>query len=279
MRIRPASVIFDSMHKITSRQNQHVKDAVKLRERRQRDKQRRFLIEGVRELSRAIDQEVAPHEVFVCEQHCDSPEHARLLERLAATSAELLYVTPEVYEKLSFGDRQEGVLAVAETPSRSLDTLDLPEQSLIGVIEGVEKPGNLGAILRTADGAGLDALIVCGGTDLYNPSAVRASLGTVFSRSICSADSSETLNWLRARKIPIFATRVDAQAVYANVDLSRGGAIVLGSEAAGLSEIWHVEEVTPIRVPMLGIADSLNVSATAAVLFYEARRQRLTSNN
>jgi TrmH family RNA methyltransferase len=144
------------------------------------------------------------------------------------------------------------------------------------VLESVEKPGNLGAVLRSADGAGLDALIAADlRTDLYNPNAIRASLGTIFTLPVAVADSRETLDWLRGRGLAIVAARVDGSVPYTEVDYRRPTAIVFGSEAEGLSEAWRAPDVTAVRLPMLGAADSLNVSAAAAVLFYEARRQRM----
>jgi TrmH family RNA methyltransferase len=184
-------------------------------------------------------------------------------------------VTGEVFEKLCFGERTSGVVAVADTPRRSLDGLRLPAGPLVAVLEGLEKPGNVGAVLRSADGAGVDAVVVADlRSDLFNPNTIRASLGTVFGAGVVTASSEETLGWLRALGVPIFAAKPQAEASYADVDYRAGGAIVLGSEAEGLSNKWNGADITPIALPMRGIADSLNVSATAAVLFYEAQRQR-----
>jgi TrmH family RNA methyltransferase len=143
------------------------------------------------------------------------------------------------------------------------------------VVEGVEKPGNLGAILRTADAAGIDAVIVAGGrTDLFNPNVIRASLGTVFRPGIAEASTAETIDWLRSRKIKVFPARPDASLLYTAADFRGNAAIALGSEANGLSAAWQGADIAPVRLPMHGTADSLNVSTTAAVLFYEALRQR-----
>jgi TrmH family RNA methyltransferase len=163
---------------------------------------------------------------------------------------------------------------VARPPQTTLDDLRLPACPLVAVLEGVEKPGNVGAVLRSADAAGVSALIVAdGGTDLYNPNTIRASLGTIFSMPVRAAPAPNVRDWLSSRQIPIFAARVDATTSYTDVDFTGPAAIVLGSEAAGLSQVWTAG-VTPIRLPMHGAADSLNVSATAAVLFYEVLRQR-----
>jgi TrmH family RNA methyltransferase len=158
-----------------------------------------------------------------------------------------------------------------------LSQLELPTAPLIAVIESVEKPGNVGAILRSADGAGVDAVVIADPrTDLFNPNTIRASLGTVFDQNVCTASGEETLAWLRRLNVTAYAARPDAEQLYTQADYRRGAAIVLGSEAEGLSELWRGAGVAGIRLPMRGIADSLNVSATAAVLFYEAQRQRST---
>jgi TrmH family RNA methyltransferase len=263
------------MTTITSLQNPRVKDAVRLRDRRHREKQGRILIDGTRELARAVDSGVHLLELYVCEPLCTSPEAQRLLARLPDSGAEVFGVIEPVFEKLSFGHRAEGVLGVAEMPRRSLEELQLPERPLVAVLEGVEKPGNVGAVLRSADAAGLSALIVADArTDLYNPNAIRASLGTIFTMPVCAATSADTLDWLRRRNLAICAARVDGAVLYTEVDYRRPTAIVLGSEAEGLSPVWSGEEVTAVRLPMRGTADSLNVSAAAAVVFYEALRQR-----
>ncbi|MCE5266593.1 MAG: RNA methyltransferase [Planctomycetaceae bacterium] len=263
---------------ITSFQNPHVKNAVRLRDGRQREKQGRILIDGSREISRAIAAGVRLVEAFVCEPLCRSEQSRRLLSSLPETTAELLEVTEPVFEKLAFGQRTEGVLAVAETPRPTLESLApklTGKSPLIAVLEAVEKPGNLGAVLRTADAAGLSAVILADlRTDLYNPNAIRASLGTIFTVPVCEATSSDVLDWLREHNFSIAAARVDGAVPYTSVDYRHPTAIVLGSEATGLSSIWTGPSITAVRLPMLGIADSLNVSVTGAVLFYEALRQR-----
>jgi RNA methyltransferase, TrmH family len=260
---------------ITSLHNPRVKAALKLREGRHRRAEQRILIEGVRELSRAITAGVRPIEVFVCDALCGSDDCRQLLATLYGTGAEVFQISEEVFARLAFGHRAEGVLAVAETPQPKLEAIQLGSEPLVAVLEGVEKPGNVGAVLRSADGAGVSALIVARpGTDLYNPNAIRASLGTIFSMPLAVAAAEETLDWLRANHLKILAARVDGAVPYTSVDYRGPTAIVLGSEAAGLSPLWSAADITAVRLPMLGAADSLNVSAAAAVLFYEARRQR-----
>ncbi|MEN6450830.1 MAG: RNA methyltransferase [Thermoguttaceae bacterium] len=285
---------------ITSLQNPRIKDAVRLRDRRQRVKQGRILIDGVRELQRAIDAGVTLAEAFVCEPLCRTSEAKRLLAELPGSGAELLAVSEPVFEKLAFGQRAEGVLGVAEMPRPTLASVAeqiiaprpavapavikprlvvapdaLPQNAIVAVLEGVEKPGNVGAVLRSADAAGLSAVILADPrTDLYNPNAIRSSLGTIFTMPVCEAASSEVLAWLREHDFSIVAARVDGSVPYTQVDYRGPTALVLGSEAEGLTAAWSGEGITAVRLPMLGIADSLNVSVTAAVLFYEALRQR-----
>ena len=260
---------------ITSLSNQRVKDAIKLRDHRQRAKQGRFFIDGAREMLQAIGGGVRFTEIFICEPLCASSEAQRVFEHSDHLNATIWLVTPEVFEKMAFGNRREGVLAIAETPRRTIDQLQLPDQALIAVLEGLEKPGNVGAVIRSADAAGISAVVVANPyTDLYNPNCVRASLGTIFTKAVVQATTADTIRWLQQRDCKIFAARLDATRSYTDVDYRGNVAIVLGSEASGLSPEWPAANTIPIKLPMLGTADSLNVSATAAVLFYEALRQR-----
>lgn len=260
---------------ITSIHNPRIKDAVRLRDRRHRRKQGRTLIDGARELARAIAAGVALREAFVCPSLCSGAECQEAVRRLSDCGAEVFEVSEAVFEKLAFGERAEGVLGVADIPQPTLDGLVLPSNPLVAVLEGVEKPGNIGAVLRSADGAGLSALIAADPrTDLFNPNAIRASLGTIFTMPVCEASSEDTLAWLVRQGVHVVAARVDGSVPYTEVDYRGPTAIVLGNEADGLTTAWSAEVVTAVRLPMLGAADSLNVSAAAAVLFYEARRQR-----
>lgn len=268
-----------SVPSITSVHNPRVKDAVKLRNRRQRAKQSRCLIDGAREIARAIDAHVRLVDAFVCEALCRDDAYPRLLELLDDSEATTWHVTPEVFRRLAFGARQEGVVAVVHTPKRTIDQLELADGALVAVTCGLEKPGNVGAILRSADATGVAAVIVADpGTDLYNPNCIRASLGTLFAQQVCETTSEHALGWLRGRRYKVFAARPDATRAYTDVDYTGNAAIVLGSEATGLSQPWQFPAVTPIKLPMRGAADSLNVSATAAVLFYEALRQRTAAD-
>lgn len=262
------------MSEITSLQNPRVKAAVRLRDGRHRQRSRRIIVDGVREIDRALGAGVRLVEAFVLQPLCTS-EAQSLVSRLEQSGTEVIQVSQPVFEKLAFGSRAEGIVAVAETPSAALGDLVLPENPLVAVLEGLEKPGNVGAVLRSADAAGVSAVIVADPrTDLYNPNAIRASLGTIFTMPLVEAPAADVLDWLGSRKLAVYAARVDGSRPYTEVDFRRPAAIVLGSEAAGLSRLWHGNNVTAIRLPMLGTADSLNVSTTAAVLFYEAVRQR-----
>jgi len=261
---------------ITSLQNPRVKAAARLRDRAGRDDQGRIIIDGVREITRAIAAGVEIVELYIFPELCRDAEHQRLLA--AAANVERLEVVPHVMEKLAFGHRVEGVVAVARPPQRKLADLKLHPGALVAIVEGVEKPGNLGAIIRTADAAGVAAVIVAdGGTDLYNPNAIRASLGAIFTLPVCAATSQQTLAWLREQQFHLFAARVDAEADYTTADFRGRAAVALGSEAHGLSNHWQADDITSIRLPLLGSVDSLNLSATAAVLFYESLRQRRTN--
>ena len=262
-------------NRITSTGNPHLRAALRLRGRRERDQRGLTLIDGVRETSRALSGGATIREAYTATAYCEDPECRAVLEQLHAAGVPLFELGPEAFARLAYGDRLDGIIAVADTPLRRLDDLSLPRQPLIGVIEGVEKPGNLGAVLRTADGAGLDALIVADtSTDLFNPNVIRASLGTIFAVPVSVASTGDVLPWLRERGISIIAARVQGSVDYAEADYTGAVAIALGSEARGLSDAWGELAAASVRVPMLGVADSLNVSATAAVLFYEALRQR-----
>jgi RNA methyltransferase, TrmH family len=265
--------------RITSRQNPRVKQAVALRDGSERQRCGRFVIDGAREISRAIDAGIHLVEAFICDELCQSTESKTAVLAIQNGNANVFQVSADVFAKIAFGNRHDGVLAVALRPERDLAKLSLPRNPIVTVLEGLEKPGNVGAILRSADAAGIDAVIVADGrTDLYNPNTIRASIGTVFAPNVCETTTAESIHWLRSKGVQIIAATPDAEKLYTEIDLRRGAAIVLGSEASGLSEAWRLSGITPVRLPMHGIADSLNVSTTAAVLFYEAVRQRSISS-
>ena len=261
------------MPPITSLQNQRVKDAVKLRERRGREKQQRIIIDGLREIQRAMDAGVRWAEVFVSEKTID-PSHASLIDALDQAGAEVLRVAPHVLDKIAFGDRVEGIVATAKTPQRSLEDVSLGDSPVVAVLEAIEKPGNVGAILRTADAAGIAAVVLADpATDLFNPNTIRASQGAVFSMPLASATGDQVRGWLAKQELPLFTAQVDGAVDFREAKIRPPCAIVLGSEAHGLTDGWQGEEVTSVRLPMLGSVDSLNVSTTAAVLFYAALQE------
>ena len=259
---------------LSSTRNPRVRAAAALRERHARDEAGLTLIDGVRELPgrwRAAPGSSRSSSIATGWGRTATAA----VEAARAAGAEVVDVSSVVVDHLAYGDRGDGIVAVARIPDTSLEALSLPADPLLVVVEGVEKPGNLGAVLRSADGAGADAVIAADPrTDLFNPNAVRASQGTVFAVPVAGASSVEVLAWLRRAGVRVLAARVGGAVHYADADLRGPVAIVLGSEAAGLSDAWSGEDVAAIGLPMLGIADSLNVSIAAAVLLYEARRQR-----
>ncbi len=260
---------------ITSRANPRIRAAAGLRDRRARERSGLTLVDGAREVRRALDAGVEVREVFVCEPLLAGPDARAALDRLGEHRIPVQDVAESVFAALAFGDRAEGIVAVVRTPPTDLDALVLPAAPLIVVLEGVEKPGNLGAVMRSADGAGADAIIAASPrTDLANPNVVRASAGTCFSLPTAAGSSPTVRTWLADRSIRMLAARVDADQLYTDIDLTGPVALVLGAEDLGLTTDWDGPEVEGVRLPMRGIADSLNVSVTAAILLYEARRQR-----
>jgi TrmH family RNA methyltransferase len=260
---------------LASPSNPRIKAAAGLRERRERDTTGLTLVDGARELRRALEAGWEVLETFVCEPLLAGEDARAALDALEARGIAVITTTEAAFAKLAFGDRAEGLVAVVRAPSLALADLRLPAEPLILVIEAVEKPGNIGAVLRSADGAGVDAVIAASPrTDLANPNVIRASAGTIFAVQMAAAPTDEVLAWLRGRGIRVLAARVDAGQAYTDANLTGPMAIVVGSEAEGLTVAWQAPDIEHIHLPMLGIADSLNVSVSAAVLAYEARRQR-----
>ncbi|HEU4673990.1 MAG TPA: RNA methyltransferase [Candidatus Limnocylindrales bacterium] len=262
---------------MTSRTNPRLRAAAALRDRGEREARGLTLVDGSREVSRALAAGATLVEAFVCEPLLRTADARSAVGALLDAGVPRVSVSRAAFDRVAFGERSDGIVAVARIPSTGLDEVaaGLPDDPLVVVLEAVEKPGNLGAVLRSADGAGANAVIAASPqTDIWNPNAIRASLGTIFALPLASAPSGEVATWLRARGIAIVAARVDGGIAYDTVDLTGPCAIVLGSEAHGLSDAWLGEDVTAVRLPMLGVADSLNVSTAAAVLLYESRRQR-----
>jgi TrmH family RNA methyltransferase len=260
---------------IWSLTNPRVKAAVRLRDRGEREATGLTIVEGGRELLRAVGLSVEVDHVFICPPLVIGPDASAAVDALERGGATLIEVSPAVIAKIAFGDRSDGLVGVLRQPTTALDDIALGEGPTVVVVEGVEKPGNLGAILRTADAVGATAVIAADPrTDVFNPNAIRASLGTIFSVPLAVATAAETLDWLVSRGVTPIAARVGAPVPYTETDLRGPIAIVLGSEATGLTPAWDDPRVRPVRIPMLGVADSLNVSVAAAVLLFEARRQR-----
>lgn len=260
------------MHvKITSTQNPKIKSLLTLEKPRDRRKQCLFVVEGAQEVRMALEAGYKIGNIFFCEEIMDQQDATDLLrdERL------LIPVSREVFEKIAVRESTGGLLAVAEQKTHRLEDIHLRKNPLLLILEGVEKPGNLGAILRTADAAGVDAVIICDPqTDFYNPNVIRSSVGCVFTKQIASATSEETIAWLKKNNIHIFCTYLKASHPYHEIDYRSPSAIVMGTEATGLSEIWVKNATANIIIPMLGKIDSMNVSNAAAVVVYEAMRQR-----
>jgi TrmH family RNA methyltransferase len=268
---------------LTSSQNKRIKNIVKLRQRRQRDRQQLTVIEGVREASLALQHQVIPLDAYVCPFLFDREASAALWESLQDLKrrglTQLFEVPPDLFAKIAYRGETGGLILLA--PYRQLSLADLPlgEFPFLAVIEDVEKPGNLGAILRSADAAGVDGVIISrhqaeGGTDIHNPNVIRSSLGTLFAVPVVEANTAELIPWLKQQGIRIVAATPLATATYTAVDLTGPVALVLGSEAHGLSGSWLAAADDQVAIPMRGVADSLNLSVSTALLLYEVVRQR-----
>ncbi len=261
---------------LTSLKNPRIRQVVKLRDRRTRNDAKRFLIEGYRELSRAVVRSLPLEEVFVCPELFLGANERPLLARAERDcGAAITEVARHVFERIAYRDRPEGLLAVAPLPEWGLDRLPATADPLYVVAVGLEKPGNLGTILRSADAAGATGVIACDEvTDLFNPNVVRASVGTLFTVPAAEAGSDAVLAWLRARGVRIVAATPAAETMLWDADLRGPLALAIGSEQYGLPERWLAETECRVRIPMAGEADSLNAAAAAAILLFEAVRQR-----
>jgi len=260
---------------INSPANPRIKQLVALRRRRGRDKAGGTLVEGQAEIGLALAAGVAPRELYYCPELA-APGSLAITAQAASAGAEIIRVSRPVFEKISYREGPDGWLAVVPAVLDRLDRLRLTARPLVLVCAGLEKPGNLGAILRTADAAGLDAVIAADPvTDWANPNVVRASKGTVFSVPVASASTQEALAWISDHGLQIVAATPDARQLVTEADLTGPTAIAVGAEQAGLSEEWLKRADVRVRIPMFGLADSLNVSTSAAIISYEAVRQRL----
>lgn len=263
--------------KITSLANPRVKHTVRLRQRSHRDEAREMLVEGYREISRALAHGYRPTTLFYCEElwlrHENEPDVVRRCRELGA---ELMDCTCPVFEKMAYRERPDGLLAIGPQVACRLDDLNLPANALVLVAESIEKPGNLGTMLRSADASGVNAVIVCDKcTDIHNPNVVRASTGTLFTLPVAEATAEEALAFLKARGFAILAATPHAEKLHFEVLLTGAVALCLGSEQYGLSTHWMDQARLRVRIPMLGVADSLNVAAATTILLSEAVRQRI----
>ncbi|MDI1248153.1 MAG: RNA methyltransferase [Lacunisphaera sp.] len=288
--------------KITSLQNPRVKTLVRLRERRDRDEAGVFFIEGYREVRRALEKSVRLQELYFCPDWFLGENEPALIEQAQQAGAQLFELSKDAFAKVAYRERPDGLLAVAPQWKHSLSDIpvgralrptnatDVGDSAVAGpmadkkprptdpfllVVEAIEKPGNLGTILRSADAAGCDAVIVCDPvTDIFNPNVVRASTGVLFSVPVVVADSASVHAFLVEKGIRIVATTPDTPNVYTKVDLRGPLAIVMGSEQYGLSDFWLKESNLLVRIPMAGQADSLNVAMATIITLFEAVRQR-----
>ncbi|MSU53233.1 MAG: rRNA methyltransferase [Opitutia bacterium] len=281
-----------TIEKITSLQNLRVKQLVKLRDRRPRDEAGVFLVEGYREIRRALEKGVALEEIYFSPEWFLGENEPALIAQAQVTGATACELTKDVFAKVAYRERPDGLLAVAPQWRRALGDLDhlfgagsdrvaggptgnTAKAPFLLVVEAIEKPGNLGTILRSADAAGCDAVIVCDPvTDIFNPNVVRASTGVLFSVPLVVEESTRVHAWLQEKGVRSVATTPAAEKIYSDVDLRGPLAVVMGSEQYGLSKFWLENCDMPVRIPMAGQADSLNVAMATIITLFEAVRQR-----
>ena len=270
---------------ITSAQNPKIKNLLLLQEKsKARREQGLFVVEGRRELEHCLEAGFRVRTVFVCPEVAGADFSTSLETTVSCHSEEaegrrenlhIVEIPEALYRKVAYREGTEGVLAEVEVRERRLEDLALSEHPLVMVLESVEKPGNLGAVLRSADAARADAVVVCDPlTDLWNPNLIRASIGAVFTVPTVCASSAETIDWLKSRGIRILTAQLQDSSWYYDTDMTGGTALVMGTESTGLTDVWRRAADAHIRIPMLGRLDSLNVSVSAAILLFEAVRQR-----
>lgn len=264
------------MHKqITSTQNSYIKELVQLKEKsRIRKKTQTFLIEGLREISLAIKGNYEIETILVDASIISEDDINKLLNN--QTDIELIEVSTDVYKKIALRETTEGILAVAKSKNLSLNNIQFKTKNpLILVAEAPEKPGNIGALLRTADAAGIDAVLIANPkTDLYNPNIIRSSVGCVFTTTIATGSTAEVISFLKENNIQMYGAALTASVEYQTIDYKKASAIIVGTEATGLSDEWLKNTSNNIIIPMRGAIDSMNVSVSAAIILFEAIRQR-----
>lgn len=259
---------------ITSAQNPKIKTLLELQEKsRTRRKEGLFVVEGRRELLHCIEAGYEPHSIFFCPEIICGKDLEEIVQ--AAGNCSFFEIPQHLYDKVAYRGGTEGVIAELKCKEMTLDALKLKDHPLVVILESVEKPGNLGAVLRSADASGVDAVIVCDPlTDMYNPNLIRSSIGAIFTVPIATASSEDTIKWLKANNIKIYTAQLQDSEWYYDTDMKGGTAIVMGTEATGLTDAWRKAADAHIKIPMLGKLDSLNVSVSAAILMFEAVRQR-----
>lgn len=262
---------------ITSAQNPKLKEVAALMEKsRQRRRQALFVVEGMREIEACIRNGFDVRSIFFNSSIVQPQKIGDLLPDNSDTT--LFSLAPAAYSKIAYRESTEGVVAVVQEKRLSLQDVKFGRKwakPLVLVVESVEKPGNLGALLRTADACGVDAVLVCDPlTDLYNPNLIRSSLGGIFTNQVVACSNEEALEWLRSNGINVFTAQLQDSQWYYDTDMVSPTAIVMGTESTGLTDFWREASNARIKIPMLGELDSLNVSVSAAVLCYEAVRQR-----
>lgn len=260
---------------IESPQNPRVKAAVKLRKGKNRQEKGETLVEGYREILRATESGWLFKELYFCPELFLDLDAGKLVEQIVQGGVPAFKCSEAAFRKMSYRDTPDGLMALSPLVGKTLDELELPENPLLLIAEDLEKPGNLGTILRTADATGVDAVIACDHkTDLNNPNVIRASIGTLFFMPVAEASTAETLQWLEQNNIQPLAAVPGTEQEYTDVDMCGGTAIVVGAEDEGLTHEWIEGATMKVGIPMLGKNDSLNVSTAAAILLYEAVRQR-----
>ena len=292
---------------ITSKTNPKIKNIIKLEKASERREQNRILIEGRREIERAVACGFEVDTLFVCPEIADGLTEEGIVSQISghprpdkregpagaasgrgrseaeaicdaipfAEKPSVIEIPEQLYRKVAYREGTEGIIAEVEYKALKLEDLQLPENPLIMVLESVEKPGNLGAVLRSADAARADAVLICDPlTDLYNPNLIRASIGAIFSVPTVACTSEEAIAFLKKKGICILTAQLQDSSLYYDVDMRRGTALVMGTESTGLTDQWRQAASAHIRIPMLGRLDSLNVSVSAAILLFEAVRQR-----
>lgn len=263
----------DGMYnRLTSAQNPKIKSLLHLREKKERDATGLFLIEGYREIKRAVESGVKFESLFIAPDLFLGTNEQSLIDQVNAPVFEL----PDfLFQKISYRDRPDGLVGIAHQMKTKLSDLKKSGPALYVIAEAIEKPGNLGTILRSSDGVGADGVIICDRcTDIYNPNVVRASVGTLFTLPVVEATGDEVLQWLRNEKIQIVAATPSAEVNFTDAPLSGDVAIVVGTEQLGLTQKWMDSADIRVKIPMEGVADSLNVAMATTLLLYEALRQR-----